>query len=78
VPVILKHTKEMWAHWREPRKGPLRWLRSWSTSHAREVCESWDCLAWRRDSAGESHKCVQIPEGRVQRGSSQALSSDAQ
>lgn len=42
------------------------------------VCASRRCSAWRGKAQGGSHRCIQVPEGRLQRGQSQTHFCGAQ
>jgi len=65
---LLRKT-ETWAYWRESNDGLQGRLRVWSISLVRKGWDSWGCLAQRRYGSGGSYQHVQVPEGRVQRGS---------
>lgn len=62
---------------RESNKGPWRWGRDWSTSLVRRGWDSWGCSGWRWGGSEGFHLCLQVPEGRVQRGWRQALCNSA-
>jgi len=48
----------------------------WTISPTGTGCES--CLSQQGEGSGGSHRCIQLPEGRLQRGRSQGFFSSAQ